>query len=45
MTKREFTTAFIRVANLWTLMNEGMADSSELASQTQKFISHCSVDR
>jgi hypothetical protein len=41
MTKQEFTTGFIRVANLWTLMNEGMADSSELCVQTEKFLRHC----
>ena len=42
MTKKEFTTGFIRVANLWTLMNEGMADSSELCIQTEKFLRQCS---
>jgi hypothetical protein len=42
MSKQEFTTGFIRVANLWTLMNEGMADASELCHQTEKFLRHCS---
>lgn len=42
MTKTEFTTGLIRVANLWTLMNEGMADASELCIQTDKFLKHCS---
>ena len=42
MSKQEFTTGLIRVANLWTLMNEGMADASELCAQAQKFLKHCS---
>jgi hypothetical protein len=43
MTKSQFTTAFVRLANLWCLMNEGMADSSQLAKQTSKFLKHLST--
>ena len=42
MTKSEFTTAFVRLANLWALMNEGMADSSQLTRQTAQFLKHVS---
>lgn len=42
MTKDEFTTAFVRLANLWSLMNEGMANSSELTRQTAEFLKHVS---
>lgn len=45
MSKQEFTTGFIRAANLWTLMNEGMADCSELCLQTDKFLRHCANEQ
>lgn len=38
MTKGQFTTAIVRLANLWALMNEGMADSSQLTRQTTQFL-------
>ena len=38
MTKGEFATAVVRVANLWAMMNEGMANSSELSDQTSRFL-------
>lgn len=38
MTKGEFATAVVRVANLWALMNEGMVNSSELSDQTARFL-------
>jgi hypothetical protein len=38
MTKAEFATAVVRVANLWALMNEGMVNSSELSDQTARFL-------
>jgi hypothetical protein len=43
MTKSQFTTAFVRLANLWSLMNEGMADSSKLTKQTSQFLKHLSL--
>ena len=38
MTRAQFLVGIIRLANLWTLMNEGMADASKLAAQTQAFL-------
>mmetsp|Transcript_9337 Transcript_9337/g.14080 ORF Transcript_9337/g.14080 Transcript_9337/m.14080 type:complete len:86 (-) Transcript_9337:209-466(-) len=38
MTKSEFVTGVVRVANLWVLMNEGMANSSNLTYQTSIFL-------
>ena len=38
MSKGEFATGVVRVANLWALMNEGMANSSELGDQTARFL-------
>lgn len=42
MTKGQFTTAVVRLANLWALMNEGMADSSQLTRQTTQFLKYIS---
>jgi hypothetical protein len=42
MSKEQFTTAIVRLANLWSLMNEGMAESSQLTKQTTKFLKHVS---
>mmetsp|Transcript_23529 Transcript_23529/g.23731 ORF Transcript_23529/g.23731 Transcript_23529/m.23731 type:complete len:161 (-) Transcript_23529:31-513(-) len=38
MSRSEFAGGIVRLANLWVLMNEGMADSSKLASQTTSFL-------
>ncbi len=38
MSKSEFACAFVRLANLWYMMNEGMANSSQLAMQTSSFL-------
>jgi hypothetical protein len=39
MTKNEFVSAVVRLANLWYLMNEGMINTSQLAMQTTSFLS------
>lgn len=39
MTRSEFATGIVRLANLYALMNEGMVNSSELAHQTAMFLS------
>jgi hypothetical protein len=38
MTRAQFSVGIIRLANLWTLMNEGMVETSKLASQTSAFL-------
>ena len=38
MSKSQFVAGIVRLANLWTLMNEGMQDCSQLARQTQSFL-------
>lgn len=38
MSKNQFAVAIIRLANLWSLMNDGMVDTSMLAHQTSAFL-------
>ena len=38
MTKTQFAVGIIRLANLWSLMNDGMVDTSMLAHQTSNFL-------
>lgn len=38
MTGSQFITGLIRVANLYSLMNDGMVNTSRLSSQTQKLL-------
>jgi hypothetical protein len=38
MSGPQFAVAVVRIANLWSLMNEGMVDTSKLSSQTQTFL-------
>ena len=38
MSTGQFAIAIVRLANLWVLMNKGMADASKLAVQTQLFL-------
>lgn len=38
MSRSEFAAAVVRLANLWFMMNEGMADASKLSMQTAAFI-------
>jgi hypothetical protein len=42
MSKEQFTTAIVRLANLWSLMSQGMAESSQLTKQTTQFLKHVS---
>lgn len=39
MTRAEFATGIVRLANLYSLMSDGMTDTSELANQTSTFLS------
>lgn len=39
MTRSEFATGVVRLANLYALINEGMVNTSELAHQTAMFLS------
>lgn len=38
MTKSQFAVGIVRLANLWSLMNDGMVDTSMLAHQTSNFL-------
>lgn len=38
MTKEQFAVGIIRLANLWSLMNDGMVDTSHLTDQSTSFL-------
>lgn len=38
MTKSQFSVGIVRLANMWSLMNDGMVDTSMLAAQTSAFL-------
>eukprot|EP01041_Mallomonas_annulata_P007344 gene7344-14991_t len=38
MSPAQFAASVVRLANLWIMMNEGMADASKLAYQTSTFL-------
>lgn len=41
MSNSQFVGGIVRLANLKALMMDGMVDTSELATQTQKFLTEC----
>ena len=39
MNPTEFSIAFVRLANLWTIMHDGMENATTLSSQTSNLLS------
>lgn len=40
MTRQQFVVGIVRLANLFAIMNDGMAEASRLGAQTAAFIDH-----
>ena len=45
MNPTEFAVAFVRLANLWSLMTDGMEGASKLAHQTSQLMNKLSSTR